>query len=211
MAGGIGGGQPLGIEPVPDLFGSCVSAHEREDRERVGANQLVERRLPLGFEATALLAFQRLAGSPLPRLAALAEALGGRRPGAGAAVTIRELADALGAAWSSLTQQGVWSLTAQSRHETNDGKNCFNWNLGNVKAADPNLPHMYLRHNAEMENGRRVVREPPHPSCRFRAYASLADGVAHWIKYFSETRSAAPRLPPILECRQRCATRSHSP
>jgi hypothetical protein len=47
--------------------------------------------------------------------------------------------------WSELNEQGARTLTAQFLHETGGGKYCFNWNLGNVKAKDASVLHMYLR------------------------------------------------------------------
>ncbi|HLW90166.1 MAG TPA: SH3 domain-containing protein [Roseiarcus sp.] len=47
-------------------------------------------------------------------------------------------------AWSDLKQNGARTLTAQYMFETGGGKYCFNWNLGNAKAANPNVLHMYL-------------------------------------------------------------------
>ena len=47
--------------------------------------------------------------------------------------------------WTALNQNGARTLTAQFMAETGEGRFCFNWNLGNVKAAATD-PHMYL-HN----------------------------------------------------------------
>ncbi|HET7542111.1 MAG TPA: hypothetical protein VFK05_19725 [Polyangiaceae bacterium] len=47
--------------------------------------------------------------------------------------------------WSELNEQGARTLTAQFLHETGGGKYCFNWNLGNVKAKNASVLHMYLR------------------------------------------------------------------
>jgi hypothetical protein len=46
-------------------------------------------------------------------------------------------------AWLELTEAGARTLTAQFMGETGNGKYCFNWNLGNVKAK-VDVPHMYL-------------------------------------------------------------------
>jgi hypothetical protein len=47
-------------------------------------------------------------------------------------------------AWPELNEQGARTLTAQFMFETGEGNNCYNWNLGNVKAG-ANDKHMYLK------------------------------------------------------------------
>jgi hypothetical protein len=61
-----------------------------------------------------------------------------------------EVASALREAWPALTDEGARTLTAQFMAETGNGKYCFDWNLGNVKAG-PNEPHMYLRNVWEVD------------------------------------------------------------
>lgn len=56
----------------------------------------------------------------------------------------REVVSMLLQAWPALTEQGARTLTAQFMFETTEGVNCYNWNLGNVKAG-ANDQHMYLR------------------------------------------------------------------
>jgi hypothetical protein len=109
-----------------------------------------------------------------------------------------ELISALEAAWPVIQKKGAWTMTAQYMHETNEGKNCYNWNLGNVKSPRTDVPHMYLRNNVEYEHGVAVVRQPPHPSCRFRAYPNLLEGVQHWIVYFQRLATHRADLLPAL-------------
>jgi hypothetical protein len=45
--------------------------------------------------------------------------------------------------WPELKPNGARTLAAQFMAETGGGKFCFNWNLGNVKAAPTDM-HMYL-------------------------------------------------------------------
>jgi hypothetical protein len=96
--------------------------------------------------------------------------------------------------------------------EAGGGRYCFNWNLGNVKAAEDEQ-HMYLRKVWECESQSKadknvtlahglariataveirkhgwscpnvVVYEPPHSMARFRAYDSLADGAQRWLAH----------------------------
>lgn len=51
--------------------------------------------------------------------------------------------------WSDLLETGARTLTAQHFQETGAGVYCFNWNLGNVKEPNTNVPHMYLKNVSE--------------------------------------------------------------
>jgi hypothetical protein len=68
--------------------------------------------------------------------------------------------------WPELTEAGARVLTAQFMAETGGG-NCWNWNLGNVKAG-PNEKHMYLR----------GVREV-YDESKGEAAVAAANGLAH--------------------------------
>ena|GEM_PF-2770776 len=62
--------------------------------------------------------------------------------------TTQDLAEALGNVYGQdgkpvLTEQGVHVLMAQVRGETGNGRYCFNYNLGNMKAGT-DVPHHYL-------------------------------------------------------------------
>lgn len=133
----------------------------------------------------------------------------------------------LQSAWPELSRTGARTLTAQFLHETGGARYCFNWNLGNVKSADTE-PHMYLANvwevvalanvTAETAKGGRVatdaecrahgwahnaisavvVFQPPHPQCRFRAYASLADGAQRWITLHRKVAASHPEYLPAL-------------
>jgi hypothetical protein len=125
-----------------------------------------------------------------------------------------QVVDMLLGAWPELTNNGARTLAAQFMAETGGGKYCFNWNLGNVKARDTSVLHMYLANvwecfskaNADSavanaggqaripdadESKKHgwacpdtiVVYSPPHAQCRFRAYASLADGAKRWLEH----------------------------
>jgi hypothetical protein len=125
--------------------------------------------------------------------------------------TPRAVVDMLLSTWPALNDNGARTLTAQFMAETGGGKYCFNWNLGNVKAkaSEPHMYlrnvwecFSQARANAEVEkypssariptaeeikqHGWKcpdtvVVYSPPHPQCRFRAYASLQDGAQRWL------------------------------
>lgn len=128
----------------------------------------------------------------------------------------------LQAAWSELTNNGARTLTAQFMAETGGGKYCFNWNLGNVKAGSDephmylaNVWECDSQAGADAQVARAgglariatsdeiaahgwkcpnvvVVFTPPHPQCRFRAYASLGDGAQRWLDHHKRISSANP-------------------
>jgi len=62
---------------------------------------------------------------------------------------VADVVTLLSTQWPELTEAGVRTLTAQSMYETGEWMHCYNWNLGNVKAPLPSVPHMYLAHNLE--------------------------------------------------------------
>jgi hypothetical protein len=125
--------------------------------------------------------------------------------------TPRDVVSMLLESWPQLTENGARTLTAQFMAETGGGKYCFNWNLGNVKAGanEPHMylrgvwecdsqsgaavqvtRANGLAHIATPDEIKKhgwkcpaavVVFDPPHPQCRFRAYASLRDGAQRWL------------------------------
>jgi hypothetical protein len=140
----------------------------------------------------------------------------------------REVVSMLQQAWSDLTETGARTLTSQFMAETGEGKYCFNWNLGNVKAG-ANERHMYLHNVWECDsqsgaqtavaksnglahvatadeiskNGWKcpaatVVYEPPHPQCRFRAYESLSDGAQRWLGHHQKIAQKNPQFLTAL-------------
>jgi hypothetical protein len=136
--------------------------------------------------------------------------------------TPRLVLSALKANWPQLTDTGARTLTAQFLFETNGGRSCFNWNLGNTKGKE-NEPHYYLvdvpecwpqavaqgevatggglARIATKEDIARlqiacsktpVVYNPPHHHTRFRAYASLEDGAKRWVGHHQYIASKFP-------------------
>ena len=79
-------------------------------------------------------------------------------------------------------------------HETDGGKRCYNWNLGNMKSPKTDVPHMYLE-TAEGSGAHRIVYYPPDPTTRFRAFSSLVDAARQWAHYH---RNLATRRPDYL-------------
>jgi hypothetical protein len=59
--------------------------------------------------------------------------------------TVREILALVKTAWPEIGETGARTLTAQWAHETRDGTNCWNYNMGNFKAPSAGVLHMYLR------------------------------------------------------------------
>jgi len=125
--------------------------------------------------------------------------------------------------WRELNEQGVRTLAAQCLHETKNGNNCYNWNLGNVKSVTDKVLHMYLRNVWELTSAARaakdvekgaglahiatgaelakyahgsqsvVIFQPPHPFARFLAFPTLAAGVTYWIGRHQRIASSHPQ------------------
>jgi hypothetical protein len=140
----------------------------------------------------------------------------------------RDVVAALLASWAELHSTGARTLAAQFLAETCEGKHCFNWNLGNVKAS-ADEPHMYLQNvwecfsqaaaKAEVQAAgglariadadevrahgwscpaATVVYQPPHAMCRFRAYGSLGDGAQLWLQHHQKIAQAKPAFLTAL-------------
>jgi hypothetical protein len=90
-------------------------------------------------------------------------------------------------------------LFAQWALETGKGHFCWNNNLGNVKEI-PNdgLPYFALPGTWEIEAGKRVVLDVKDPGSWFTAFPTLADGMAHHLRFLS-TKRYAPAWPAVLE------------
>lgn len=83
---------------------------------------------------------------------------------------------------SEPTNETIALLWAHWALETGRGKNCFNYNLGNVKCFDPSQPYHMLRNIWEIENGQKVFYQPPHKQTWFRAYQTLDEGMEAYLK-----------------------------
>jgi flagellar protein FlgJ len=70
----------------------------------------------------------------------------------------------------------------------------WNNNIGNVKyipvAGDDNWEYMMLANVWEVINGQRVTFQPPSPATWFRAFPTLADGVAFQMDFLKNHRYA---------------------
>lgn len=75
------------------------------------------------------------------------------------------------------TKQACGVFWAQYALETGAGGFCWNHNLFNHKVTESQaragVPFMMLANTWEIEKGKKVVYQPPHPATWFRAYASF--------------------------------------
>ncbi len=105
-------------------------------------------------------------------------------------------ARALVAAWRALLgsdptkgQAGV--LWAQYGIETGAGPFCWNWNIGNVKhVTGDGHEWMMLPNTWEMERGKRVVYQPPHPATWFRSFPDLDTAMVEHFAFLHGKRYA---------------------
>ncbi|MEP6534936.1 MAG: hypothetical protein ABJF23_06450 [Bryobacteraceae bacterium] len=140
----------------------------------------------------------------------------------------QEVVSMLLLSWTALGANGARTLAAQFMAETASGRFCFNWNLGNVKSGpDDTHMYLHnvwecdtdagalaqvaksggLAHVATAEEIKQrgwnctnavVVFQPPHAQCRFRAYASLADGAQKWLGHHKSIALKNPGFLPSL-------------
>ena len=109
--------------------------------------------------------------------------------------TVRDYSRAVLRSWRVLcggfpSKASVGCLWAQYAHETGRGAFCFNFNIGNVK-HQPGHDYMMLRGTWEIENGKRVVYEPPHRATWFNSYPSLDEAMADHLRFLKEKRYAS--------------------
>jgi hypothetical protein len=136
-----------------------------------------------------------------------------------------------------LSPQACLLLASQYAHETGNGAHCYNFNLGNVKAA-PGLrePHMYLNKTWEVVSQKELARltsestpfhervhvlsaapggrvsvrlDPPHPGTAFRAYASFDEGFRAWLARFQGYAARSPEFARALNDGDAAAFASH--
>jgi hypothetical protein len=101
--------------------------------------------------------------------------------------TAQELVDALVAVWPSElggtpSLECACILAAQWALETAEGHSMICWNIGNEKCPDVRAGDYCYFSTIEIVGGASVLLRPPDPGCRFRAFASLEDGVQHYLR-----------------------------
>lgn len=83
-------------------------------------------------------------------------------------------------------------LYAQNALETGGTTAMWNNNIGNVKyvptAGDDDWQYMMLNNVWEMIGGKKVIFQPPHQATWFRAFPTLADGIAHHLDFLRNHR-----------------------
>lgn len=84
---------------------------------------------------------------------------------------------------------------AQYALETGAGGFCWNHNLFNHKCTEAmaaaGVPYMMLAGTWEIESGKKVVYQPPHPATWFRAYESFEAAMTHHIGAIQKGRYAS--------------------
>lgn len=92
-------------------------------------------------------------------------------------------------------KESVGVLYAQDALETGSTTSMWNNNIGNVKyvptTGDDNWQYMMLANVWEMINGQKVVFQPPSPATWFRAFETLADGIAFHLDFLKNHRYKA--------------------
>lgn len=98
----------------------------------------------------------------------------------------------------SLGQKQLAVIWAQWALETGTGKNCYNWNLGNVKhVKGDGYDYMALKGVWEIVNGKRVELSPENPGSWFRSLPSLVEGMRDHIELIRDKKFKAA-WPSIL-------------
>jgi hypothetical protein len=93
------------------------------------------------------------------------------------------------------SKEAIGVLYAQNTLETGGTTSMWNNNLGNVKFVASSNPdndngklYMMLANVWEIVNGQKVIFQPPSPATWFRAFATLADGVAFELDFLKNHR-----------------------
>lgn len=110
--------------------------------------------------------------------------------------TDAELCEALILAWQSIynvlpQKKSIAVIISQHNVETGSGISCWNWNLGNEKAADvagQNVEYCALTGVWEIINGKKVILPPENPGSWFRSFKTLKEGVAFHIDFLKNHR-----------------------
>lgn len=101
-------------------------------------------------------------------------------------VSPKEIYDALERAWltrfgTPAERRSLLTLLAQWDIETAAGASMHCWNVGNAKSREGDGRSWTFFRCWELINGKKRWFDPPHPQTRFRAFATLADGVTDYL------------------------------
>lgn len=93
------------------------------------------------------------------------------------------------------SKESIGVLYAQNALETGGTVSMWNNNIGNVKyvpsanqANDEGKFYMMLANVWEIVNGKKVIFQPPHQATWFRAFPTLADGIAFHLDFLKNHR-----------------------
>jgi hypothetical protein len=93
------------------------------------------------------------------------------------------------------SKKSIGVIYAQNTLETGGSTSMWNYNIGNVKfvasknaADDDGKMYMMLNNVWEMVGGKKIIFQPPHPATWFRAFDTLADGVAFHFNFLKNKR-----------------------
>lgn len=99
------------------------------------------------------------------------------------------------------TKRAAGVFWAQYALETGAGGYCWNHNLFNHKVtqaqAAAGVQYMMLANTWEIENGKKVTYQPPHPATWFRAYASFEAALSDHIQSIKNGRYASSWEPML--------------
>ena len=121
-------------------------------------------------------------------------------------VTAIELVEAVESVWTEIVgtpvdRETTLLLVAQSAFEDGWWLNCWNYNLENAKKVDGDGHDFYFVACDEYIHGVLKRLEPPDPGCRFRALATLPDGVRDWlrlmVRQYPRSLAAAATHDPV--------------
>jgi hypothetical protein len=116
--------------------------------------------------------------------------------------SLSEMTTAMVLGWKSAfgttpKKESIGVLLSQWSLETGAGASCWCFNIGNYKSGDITLDYPDQQYYCELSgvweiiNGVRVVLPKSDPGSRFRAFLSLDDGVAFYLKSLRFKRYAA--------------------
>jgi len=84
---------------------------------------------------------------------------------------------------TKISKESACLIYAKFALETGYGKNCYNYNLGNIKENNFKNHYVCLHNVWEIENGVKVVYQPPHPQTWFRCYENWHDGMKDYLNF----------------------------
>lgn len=114
------------------------------------------------------------------------------------------LAVELTAAWHALRAEtplrgSILLIMAHSALETGHWKACHCWNIGNVKSVPGDGRDWTFFRCYEVEHGKTVWYDPPHPATRFRAFRTLREGALDHLAFLMGRKRYAGAWQHVLE------------